>query len=250
MSIVYVFRFSYSTLCGVPLLPHSWTSCRRTGAAAAGDLYSRQCHHKAHWSAKYRHKERWFGRCFNGRSLGKQLDKPIRKRSFRPREHFHWDSCVSWCIHWHVVSTWERRTCLQGTTTNSKGDCFHDTIKKIKLKAFSANEEKTKAIVMKADRRLFCNMVIIAQSRKLETRRSCLVLSGFSLGIIKLGCDSEENKQGCIVKASWEKSLASRRSSSSACYNHKCNGTHGYIARWESNFQWTLRSCVLTNAPC
>ena len=56
-----------------------------------------------------------------------------------------------------------------------KGDCFHDPIKKIKLKTFTAMKSKpakgkTKEIVMKADRRLFGNMVLIAQSRKLEMR--------------------------------------------------------------------------------
>jgi len=56
-----------------------------------------------------------------------------------------------------------------------KGDCFHDPIKKIKLKTFSAMKSKpvkgtTKKIVMKADRRLFGNMVLIDQSRKLEMR--------------------------------------------------------------------------------
>ena len=55
------------------------------------------------------------------------------------------------------------------------GDCFHDPIKKIKLKTFTAMKSKpairkTKAIVMKADRRLFGNMVLIAQSRKQEMR--------------------------------------------------------------------------------
>ena len=56
-----------------------------------------------------------------------------------------------------------------------KGDCFHDPIKKIKLKTFTTMKSKpakgkTKRIVMKADRRLFGNMVLIAQSRKLEMR--------------------------------------------------------------------------------
>ena len=56
-----------------------------------------------------------------------------------------------------------------------KGDCFHDPIKKIKLKTFTAMNSKpakgkTKEIVMKADRMLFGNMVLIAQSRKLEMR--------------------------------------------------------------------------------
>ena len=55
------------------------------------------------------------------------------------------------------------------------GDCFHDTIKKVKLKTFTAMKskpakEKTKEIAMKADRRLFGKMVFIAQSRKLEMR--------------------------------------------------------------------------------
>ena len=54
-----------------------------------------------------------------------------------------------------------------------KGDCLHGPIKKIKLKTFTAMKSKpakgkTKEIVMKADRRLFGNMVLIAQSRKLE----------------------------------------------------------------------------------
>ena len=56
-----------------------------------------------------------------------------------------------------------------------KGDCFHDPIKKIKLKTFTTMKSKpakgkTKEIVMKADRRLFGNMVLITQSRKLEMR--------------------------------------------------------------------------------
>ena len=54
-----------------------------------------------------------------------------------------------------------------------KGDCFHDPIKKIKLKIFTTMKSKpakgkTKRIVMKADRRLFGNMILIAHSRKLE----------------------------------------------------------------------------------
>ncbi|KAG1714189.1 hypothetical protein GQR58_001816 [Nymphon striatum] len=54
-----------------------------------------------------------------------------------------------------------------------KRDCFHDPIKKIRLKTFSIMKSKpingtTKEIAMKADRRLFGNMVLIAQSRKLE----------------------------------------------------------------------------------
>ena len=61
------------------------------------------------------------------------------------------------------------------TTMNSKGECFHDPIKKIKLKTFTAMKTKpakgqTKEIVMKADRRLFGNMVLIAHSRKLVMR--------------------------------------------------------------------------------
>ena len=56
-----------------------------------------------------------------------------------------------------------------------KGDCFHDPIKKVKSKTFTTMKSKpakgkTKEIVMKADRRLFGNMVLIAQSRKLEMR--------------------------------------------------------------------------------
>ena len=56
-----------------------------------------------------------------------------------------------------------------------KGDCFHDPIKKIKFKTFTTMKSKpakgkTKEIVVKADRRLFGNMVLIAQSRKLEMR--------------------------------------------------------------------------------
>ena len=56
-----------------------------------------------------------------------------------------------------------------------KGEGFHDTIKKLKLKTFSDMKKKTangptKEIVLKADRRLFGNMVLIAQSRKLEMR--------------------------------------------------------------------------------
>ena len=56
-----------------------------------------------------------------------------------------------------------------------KGNCFHDPIKKIKLKTFTAMKikqatGKTKENVIKADRRLFGNMVLIAQSRKLEMR--------------------------------------------------------------------------------
>ena len=56
-----------------------------------------------------------------------------------------------------------------------KGYCFHDQIKKIKLKTFSAMmskpvKGKTKEIVMKADRRLFDNIVIIVQSITLEMR--------------------------------------------------------------------------------
>ena len=56
-----------------------------------------------------------------------------------------------------------------------KGICFHDPIKNIKLKTFTAMKSKpakgkTKEIVMKADRSLFGNMVVIAQSRKLEMR--------------------------------------------------------------------------------
>ncbi|KAG1651832.1 Peroxidasin [Nymphon striatum] len=54
-----------------------------------------------------------------------------------------------------------------------KRDCFHDPIKKIRLKTFSIMKNKpingtTKEIAMKADRRLFGNMVLIAQSRKME----------------------------------------------------------------------------------
>ena len=56
-----------------------------------------------------------------------------------------------------------------------KGNCFHDPIKKIKLKTFTAMKSKpakgkTKEILMNTDRRLFGNMVLIAQSRKLEMR--------------------------------------------------------------------------------
>ena len=56
-----------------------------------------------------------------------------------------------------------------------KGNCFHDPIKKIKLKTFTAMKSKpakgkTKEIVMKTDRRLFGNMVLIAQRKKLEMR--------------------------------------------------------------------------------
>ena len=43
-----------------------------------------------------------------------------------------------------------------------KGDCFHDPIKKINLKTFSAMKRRNQW--------LFGNMVIIAQSRKLEMR--------------------------------------------------------------------------------
>ena len=67
----------------------------------------------------------------------------------------------------HVYKEFEQRM--------QKGDCFHDPIKKIKLKTFTTMKSKpakgkTKEIVMKADRRLFGNMVLIAQSRKLEMR--------------------------------------------------------------------------------
>ena len=56
-----------------------------------------------------------------------------------------------------------------------KENCFHDPTKKIKLKTFSAMKSKpvkgkSREIVMKADRKLFGNMVLIAQSRKLQMR--------------------------------------------------------------------------------
>ncbi|KAG1714163.1 hypothetical protein GQR58_001793 [Nymphon striatum] len=54
-----------------------------------------------------------------------------------------------------------------------KRDCFHNPIKKMWLKTFSTMKSKpikgtTKEIALNADRRLFGNMVLIAQSRKLE----------------------------------------------------------------------------------
>ena len=71
-----------------------------------------------------------------------------------------------------------------------KGDCFHDPIKKIKLKTFTAMKSKpakgkTKEMVVKADRRLFDNMVLIAQSWKCVT--SCLILSDLYPGHYQMG---------------------------------------------------------------
>ena len=56
-----------------------------------------------------------------------------------------------------------------------QGDCLNDPIKKTTLKTFTILKSKpakgkTKEIVMKADRRLFGNMVLIDQSRKLGMR--------------------------------------------------------------------------------
>ena len=52
------------------------------------------------------------------------------------------------------------------------GDCFRVPIRKTKLMTFNAmkskpSKGKTKEIIMKADRRLFGNMVLITHSRKL-----------------------------------------------------------------------------------
>ncbi len=70
------------------------------------------------------------------------------------------------------------------------GDCFNDPIKKIKLKTFTAMKNKpakgkTKEMVVKADRRLFDNMVLIAQSWKCLT--SCLILSDLYPGHYQMG---------------------------------------------------------------
>ena len=54
-----------------------------------------------------------------------------------------------------------------------KGDSFHNTIKMLKVQTFNEMRKKTvkgttKERGLKADRRLFGNMVLIAQNRKLE----------------------------------------------------------------------------------
>ncbi len=53
------------------------------------------------------------------------------------------------------------------------GDGFYEPIKKLQLKNFGSMKKKiqkgtTKEVVLKADRRLFGNMILIAQNRKLE----------------------------------------------------------------------------------
>ena len=114
-----------------------------------------------------------------------------------------------------------------------KGDCFHDPIKKIKLKTFTAmtskpSKGKTKDIVIKADRRLFGNMVLIAQSRKLEMRD---VLS-HPLGPLYWALSNEDGTMKKTNKAVLSKHIESK------------------VLPVEEVPHPCATICVLTNAPC
>ena len=81
---------------------------------------------------------------------------------------------------------------------------------------------------MKADRMLFGNMVLIAQSRKLKMRDIMSHPLGPYPGHYQMGMVQWRKQTRLYCQ---EQSVAGRISPSSGYYSNKCHGCHAYIAQ-------------------
>ena len=112
----------------------------------------------------------------------KHLAQPLQPRSSRPCLSLDRKSCNSWCRAWLATSKRYRRKGLQSipkatTSVQSAQSQVPCTITKAKLKTFTHLNKKVSVIagrnqevILKADRRLFAQMIVIAESRNLQMK--------------------------------------------------------------------------------
>ena len=147
------------------------------------------------------------------------------------------DESCQMIILMYPLTCWQRvRKENMPTRNSNNNECKRDIVSMIPLRRYSWRpslqwrvnqpKEKPRGLSWKLTEGCLATWSSLLKAESWKCVTSCSSSRTFTPGIIKRGCYNEENKQVCIVKASWEQSVASRRSPSSECYNNICHGTH------------------------